>query len=83
MNIQDALKAAQEIFPEQSDVHVSLDCTLYPGQKLRMTRYIFTSALPRNIVSSDRSWEHALAIARSGNEDLWEDAPDEIDEVNA
>ena len=32
------------------------------------------------IATSNRSWEHALAIAKSGNEDIWaeDDSPVEV-----
>ena len=39
---------------------------------------------PAIVAYSTRSWEHALAIARSGNEDIWpEDDPAWDDEVKA
>jgi hypothetical protein len=84
MTIQEALKAAQEIFPDDENVYVSMDVSLYKkDKKPRQTLWVFANSLPRRTVSSNRSWEHALAIARTGNEDIWPEVEEPFEEQEA
>ena len=77
MTIQEALKAAQEIFPDDDSVHVSLECTLGVTGRLHMTRWLHCNRLDHGVVSSDKSWEHALAQAKAENTNAWPAVDDE------
>lgn len=76
MTIQEALKQAQEILGE--DVHVSIECTLWPDRAPSTACWIYADDLPNGCVSSYRSWEHALAIAKSCNDDCWPEVEEEV-----
>ena len=80
MKIQEALEAAMQIFPGEY-IYVSIDHTLSSDGRERKARWIHCEALRNGCSCSDRSWEHVLAIARSGNEDCWPEVDDPIEEV--
>jgi hypothetical protein len=80
MTQEDALKALQEIFPINPYLAVSRERTIGYVKGWANTFYLWDhSGSGRNsiIASSNRSWEHAVAIAKSGNEDCWpeDDSP--------
>jgi hypothetical protein len=81
VTIIEAMKAAQEIFPDEPDVHLNLEIDVYSNGIPRITRWIFTNALSRRVVSSERSWEHALAKAKAENPDAWPELNDAMEEV--
>lgn len=76
MTQEQALKAFQEIFPQQAaSLSVQRERTIgykhgWPNVYTLWdhSRSRIQSAL---VASSNRSWEHALAIAKSGDEDVW------------
>ena len=92
MTIQEALAQAMEIFPE-GEITVSIEQKMKARSRwpfipknddttVYMERWIHHRDLPSGCISSTRSWEHALAIARSGNEDIWPEVEDEVGEVS-
>jgi len=80
MTIQEAFEQAQELLGNGATVNI--ECSMRESGKPNVCRWIFSNELPNRCVSSYRSWEHALAIAKSGNEDCWPEADDEY-EVSA
>ena len=87
MKQTEALDEARKLFPEIAD-HISVERNYTIGFKhgIQNQFYIWdhSNRGARIVAHSDRSWEHALAIAKSGNEDIWpEDATPIDDEVEA
>lgn len=85
MTQEQALAAFQALRPESPKLAVSRERRI--GYELGFANcyYLWDHELTCSIVaSSNRSWEHALAIAKSGDDDCWpeEDAVFE-DEVSA
>jgi hypothetical protein len=87
MTQEQALIAAREIFPGNEFISVERRRSIgykygYPNMFYIWDHSSHTKSAI--VASSTRSWEHVLAIAKSGNEDIWpeEDAPLE-DEVSA
>ncbi len=85
MTILEAFEKAQVIFPE-GQVTLSVEQTIRSRStvsnrppKLSTERWIHHKSLPNGCISSDRSWEHALAIAASGNEEIWDEVQEEIE----
>ena len=84
MTIQEALKAAQEIFPGDNSVSVSIDQVARTGnEELTTTRWIFSDGIARRCVSSSRSWEHVLALAGADNNELWPEDKAETESLSA
>lgn len=87
MNQQQALDAVKAIFPDIAE-HLQVESTRALGaQRGNMNMYWiwdWSGQKLRTIAFSTRSWEHALAIAKSGNEDIWpeENEPLEDEEVS-
>jgi hypothetical protein len=71
MTQEQALAAFQELRPKSRHLAVSRDRHI--GYRPANDYYLWDhSQGPSALVaSSDRSWEHALAIAKSGDEDCW------------
>lgn len=80
MTQEQALAAALEIFSDRKkDISVERNRTIgYMTSDTKNTYYIWDDT--RIAASSDRSWEHALAIAKSGNDDIWEATDSEVGE---
>lgn len=78
MTQEQALAEFQAMFPEDAE-KLSVSRERFIGYKPRNTFYLWnrTGLGPDIIASSERSFEHALAIAKSGNEDCWpeDDSP--------
>ena len=74
MTIQKAYEAARAIFPGDEGMSVTIEFTLRSHYKgtLQAIRWIHSGCLPNRCVSSYKSWEHALAIAKAMKEDQWE-----------
>ena len=74
MTQEEALKEAQAMFPEIADV-IAVERQHRSGCKYGNvnTYYIWDHSNHdcRIVSKSNRSWEHVLAIAKSGNEDCW------------
>lgn len=77
MTQEKALSEFQAIFPEDANY-----LTVERERKIGYEHgdmnafYLWNHNLPGSssiVASSNRSFEHALAIARSGNEDIWEE----------
>jgi hypothetical protein len=83
MTQEQALEAAKTMFPDKANgLVVSRERLIgarwcYPNE----FRLWDTSAQTRIIATSHRSFEHMLAIAKSGNEDVWEEDNSPVEEV--
>ena len=86
MTQEQALAEFQKLRPESRKLAVSRDRHIGYHYGQENTYYLWDHAEDSDsiIATSTRSWEHALAIAKSRNEDCWpeEDAVFE-DEVSA
>lgn len=85
MTIEQVYQQLAEIYPGES-VKISIDRTWDSANKFRSSYYIFVPnavGSQKRIWSSDRSWEHALAQARSSNEDIWEEQQEPMEAANA
>lgn len=87
MTQEECLALAQALFHEDAK-YISVSRDRYIGRDTRNEFYIWNERLPGGmqiVASSSRSFDHCLAIARSGNEDIWPeddsptDTPAEID----
>jgi hypothetical protein len=80
VNIREAFDAAKAIFPDDSGLSVTIEYTIRASGKVQAIRWIHSRKLSRLCISSYHSWEHALAIARSGNDDCWPEVDESMDE---
>ncbi len=71
-----ALGELVKIFPsvDPKFLAVSRDRHVYGDGRVRNSYYVWNYTVEKATIvgSSYRSYEHALAIAKSGNEDVWE-----------
>ena len=84
MTQEEALKAYQEMFPEKAE-HLEAERTRSIGRRNQSEFTLWDwSGLRLGMVKSERSWEHALAMAKSGDENIWpEDQSPVEDEITA
>lgn len=73
MTQHEALEAARALFPDDAQ-YLSVSRERFIGNQQWDRFYLWRHLGGRAeiLASSTRSFEHALAIARSGNEDCWE-----------
>jgi hypothetical protein len=83
MTQEQALAELKLIFPDDAEYlrverEHSIGCR--HGFKDTFTLWNHSAHFNSHIVaSSNRSWEHALAIAKSGNEECWEQDTSEVE----
>jgi hypothetical protein len=70
MTQEQAFEELQAIFPSEN-ITVERDRKIRTGDGTFNSYWLFADCLPRGVISSDRSWEHLIAIAHSGNEKMW------------
>lgn len=75
MTQEQALKAFQAIFPESDKLQVQRVRSIgyKHGYTTEYSLWDFSRVGRESaiVATSDRSWEHVLAIAKSGNDDCW------------
>jgi hypothetical protein len=69
----EALEEFKKLFPDDAEfLRVEREHSIGYSFGAADVFYLWNQALHHPVIaSSTRSWEHALAIAKSGNEDVW------------
>ena len=71
MTQEQALQALREIYPDNKHLAVSREREIGHRNTDQYFAWNWTGYRCEILARSDRSWEHMLAIAKSGNEDIW------------
>jgi hypothetical protein len=78
MTQEQAYQQLQALFPGEY-ITVSRERTIRTGREPHNYYWLHADTLPNHCISSERSWKHLIAIAKSGNESCWAEVDEEVE----